>query len=144
MPLSSSVCHHGFYVSFYSHMCDLFLRLCIEFPAEVISASPGAANVETRAKKTHGFHKNSVLHSRNTVSVLRWLSKHMMGKTLVVFQLALCSSPDVPWFSEPRVHCYTESPGVNGRALAAVCKASTEHTFPASPKGRCGKIIETL
>ena len=32
--------------------------------------------------------------------VLRQLSKHMMGKTLAVFQLALCSSPDMPQFSE--------------------------------------------
>lgn len=32
--------------------------------------------------------------------VLRWLSKHMMGKTLALFQLALCSSPDMPRSSE--------------------------------------------
>lgn len=76
--------------------------------------------------------------------LLRWLSKHMMGKTLAAFQLALCSSPDMQWSSELWVHHNTEPPCVNGVGLAAVCNASTKHTFPASPEGRSGKITEVI
>lgn len=68
--------------------------------------------------------------------VLRWLSKHVTGKTPAVFQLALCSSPDMPQFSELWVHYDTEPSCVNGVGPAAVCNASTKHTLPASPEGK--------
>ena len=75
---------------------------------------------------------------------LRQLSKHTMGKTLVVFQLALCSSPDMPWFPELWVHCNSEPPCVNRVGPAAVCNASMRHTFPASLGGRSSKITEIV
>lgn len=120
LSLSSFMCHHGFYDAAFSHMCDLFPRLCSEFPAEAISASHGAANRAKRDKETFRLLRSSVQHISKTTAAswkrYRWawskagpqkdFQAHDGKKIVMFFQLALCKCPEMPWSSELWVHCF--------------------------------------
>lgn len=132
LSLSSFMCHHGFYDAAFSHMCDLFPRLCSEFPAGAISAFHGAANTAKRDKETFGFLRSSVQHISKTTAASwtrqvgmeqSWSSEGFsstwLEKIVMFFQLALCECPEMPWSSELWVHCITEPPCVNAVLLRA-------------------------